>query len=128
MSYSLQSFDLATLDTLLYSQAVDPVALLINDYLIEAGDTKGLSDTTSLISVQSGTPPFPTSQPAQVDFITTPGTYSIDTDQYPGLQAIILDNIWRPLKSYRHGQLQCAGCGWRRWQHHHVAGQRQRPG
>ncbi len=96
MSYSLQSFDLATLDTLLYSQGVDPVALLINDYLINAGDTTGLQDTTSLISVQSGTPPFPTSQPAQVDFITTPGTYSINTDLYPALQAIILDNTGGP--------------------------------
>jgi len=96
VSYNLQSFDLATLDTLLYSQSVDPVALLINDFLINAGDTTGLSDTTDLISVQSGTPPFPTSQPAQVDFITTPGTYSINTDQYPALQAIIISNTGGP--------------------------------
>ncbi len=96
MSYSLQTFDLATLDILLNSEGVDPIATYINGFLISLGDTHGLTDTTDLISVQSGTPPFPTSQPAQVDNITTPGTYSIDTDQYPVLQAIILDNTGGP--------------------------------
>ena len=96
MSYSLQTFDLATLDILLKSEGVDPIATQINNFLISAGDTQGLNDTTDLISVQSGTPPFPTSQPAQLDNITTPGTYSIDTDQYPVLQAIVLDDTGGP--------------------------------
>ena len=97
MSYSLQSFDLATLDTLLISQGVDPIATGLNDFLISRGDTRGVQDTTSLISVQIGTPPFPVSPPAQVFDITTPGTYSINTDQYSlQLQAIVPQDTGGP--------------------------------
>ncbi len=97
MSYSLQSFDLATLDTLLISQGVDPIATGLNDFLIGRGDTRGVQDTTSLISVQIGTPPFPVSPSAQVFDITNPGTYSIDTDQYSlQLQAIVLQDTGGP--------------------------------
>ena len=100
MSYSLQTFDLATLDTLLMSEGVDLIATDITDidnYLIGRGDTRGVQDTTSLISVQEGTPPFPASPSAQVFDITTPGTYSIDTDQYSlQLQAIALQDTGGP--------------------------------
>ena len=92
MSYSLQNFDLATLDTLLQSEGIDPIGTYVNGFLISRGDTRGIHDTTSQISVFSGTPPFPTSQPSQVDNITTAGTYSINTDQYSLLQAIVLDD------------------------------------
>ena len=47
MSYSLQSFDLATLDTLLVSEGVDPIATNINNFLISRGDTRGIQDTAS---------------------------------------------------------------------------------
>ena len=104
MSYTLNNFDLAMLDTLLQSEGVDPIATGVNNFLISLGDTKGLTDTTDLISVQSGTPPFPTSQPAEVDNITTPGTYKIDTDQYPVLQAIVLDDTGGPQKLTVTGQ------------------------
>ena len=46
MSYSLQTFDLATLDILLISEGVDPIATDINNFLISRGDTRGLQDTT----------------------------------------------------------------------------------
>ena len=92
MSYTLNQINLATLDTLLQSEGVDPFATGVNNYLIAQGDTKGVTDIKDLISVMSGTPPFPTSQPAEVDNITSSGTYKIDTDQYPALQAIILDD------------------------------------
>ena len=45
MSYSLQSLDLATLDTLLIGQGVDPIATDINNFLISRGDTRGVFDT-----------------------------------------------------------------------------------
>ena len=97
MSYSLQSFDLATLDTLLVSEGVDPIATNINNFLISRGDTRGVQDTASLISVQIGTPPFPVSPPAQVDDITSPGTYSINTDQYSRqLQTVVLQDTGGP--------------------------------
>jgi hypothetical protein len=91
-TYALTNDDLSTLDTLLQSEGVNPVTGDVNRFLISRGDTTGINDTTDLISVFTGTPPFPTNQPAQVDNITTAGTYSINTDQYPLLQAIILDD------------------------------------
>ena len=107
MSYSLQSFDLATLDTLLIGQGIDPIETGLNDFLIGRGDTRGVLDSASLISVQIGTPPFPVAPPAQVFDITTPGTYSIDTDQYSlQLQAIVLRGYRRSARSYRDGQQQ----------------------
>ena len=92
MSYTLNNMNLATLDTLLQSEGVDPFGTGVNSFLIAQGDTKGVTDIKSLISVMTGTPPFPTSQPAQVDNITTAGTYKINTDQFSALQAIILDD------------------------------------
>jgi hypothetical protein len=93
-SIDLPNFDLATLDTLLRSDGINagsPIAD-INRFLISHGDTTGIKDSRDLISVMTGTPPFPTNQPVQVDDITTAGTYSINTDQYPLLQALILDD------------------------------------
>lgn len=63
MSYALKNFDLATLDWLLQSDGVNSIAIGANDFLIARGDMKGVTDTTDLISVQSGTPPFPASRP-----------------------------------------------------------------
>ena len=63
MSYALKNFDLATLDWLLQSDGVSPIATGANDFLIARGDMKGVTEPTDLISVRSGTPPFPTSQP-----------------------------------------------------------------
>jgi hypothetical protein len=91
--YGLENVDLSTLDTQLQSTyGIDPTSdgTNINAYLIGLGDTTGVSDPTN-ISVMFGTPPFPTNQPAKVDIITPGGNYSIDTDQFPQLQAIILD-------------------------------------
>ena len=97
MSYSLQSFDLATLDTLLIGQGIDPIETGLNNFLIGRGDTRGVLDSASLISVQIGTPPFPVAPPAQVFDITTPGSYSIDTDQYSlQFQAIVLEDTGGP--------------------------------
>ncbi len=62
MSYALKNFDLATLDWLLQSDGVNPIATGANNFLIARGDTKGVTDTTDLISVRSGTPPLPTWQ------------------------------------------------------------------
>lgn len=59
MSYALKNFDLATLDWLLQSDGVSPIAIGANDFLIARGDMKGVTDTTDFISVRSGTPPFP---------------------------------------------------------------------
>jgi len=89
--YGLENVDLATLDANLNVQGVNPLAVDVNNYLIGRGDTTGVNDPRT-ISVWSGTPPFPTSPASQVDDITTAGTYSINTDQYPLLQAIILDD------------------------------------
>ncbi|MGB7100209.1 MAG: hypothetical protein WBD95_15775 [Xanthobacteraceae bacterium] len=49
MSYALKNFDLATLDWLLQSDGVNPIATGANDFLIARGDTKGVTDTTDLI-------------------------------------------------------------------------------
>jgi hypothetical protein len=90
-SYSQENVDLATLDTQLTSEGVNALGVDVNNYLIGRGDTTGVNDPR-LISVWAGTPPFPTSPTSQVDNITGVGTFSIDTDQYPLLQAIILDD------------------------------------
>ena len=90
MSYSLQSFDLATLDTLLISQGVDPIATGLNDFLNQCGDTRGVQDTTDLDIGSDRNATVPGLAAGASFHITTPGTYSIDTDQYPVLQAIIL--------------------------------------
>ena len=63
VSYALKNFDLATLDWLLQSDRVNPIATGANKFLIARGDMKGVTGTTDLISVWSGTPAFPTSQP-----------------------------------------------------------------
>ena len=81
---------------MLVGQGVDPIATDINNFLISRGDTRGIFDTKDLISVQTGMPPFPTSPPAQVDLITPPGAYSINTHQYPLLQAIVLSDLDGP--------------------------------
>lgn len=90
--YTLSHDDLSTLDTALQNEGVNPTATDVNKFLISRGDTTGINDTKDLISVFTGTPPFPTNEPAQVDNITVAGTYNINTDQYPLLQAIILDD------------------------------------
>ena len=92
MSYSLVNVDLSTLDTLLSAEGIDAKGTDINNFLIAQGVTTGLADTTDLISFQSG-PPFSSSQ---VENITPPGTYSIDTDQNPSAQVVILDDIGEP--------------------------------
>ena len=63
MSYALKNFDLATLDWLLQSDGVNPIATDANNFLIARADTKGVTDTTDFVSVGSGPPSFPTSQP-----------------------------------------------------------------
>ena len=72
MSYTLNNINLATLDTLLQSEGVDPFATGVNSFLIAQGDTKGVTDIKSLISVMTGTPPFPTSQPAKLIILRPP--------------------------------------------------------
>ena len=78
--------DLPQLDAVLGSEGVNSsVITSINSYLIGLGDTKGLSDTRHLISVQSGTPPFVV---AELLNVSPAGIYSIAT--VPGDQLIVV--------------------------------------
>ena len=96
-SYGLSHVDLATLDANLEGESINSSLIhSINSYLIGLGDTTGRSDPT-LISVESGTPPFPV---AQVLDVTSAGTFTIHTAD--GDQLVVVDDAGTDVRIEGH--------------------------